>query len=70
MVGVVHCIVAEFEIALAREVGFRDEHDVNVVLRDESLQPSTFSSYLLNVLLQLANKKWDSKQKKKHIQLR
>jgi hypothetical protein len=30
--------VTEFEIALAREVGFRDEHDVNVVLRDESLQ--------------------------------
>jgi hypothetical protein len=27
-------------------------------------KPSSFSSYLLNVLLQLANKKWDSKQKK------
>jgi hypothetical protein len=25
----------------------------------------TFSSYLLNVLLQLANKEWDSKQKQK-----
>jgi hypothetical protein len=38
MIGVVSCIVTEFEIALVREVGFRDEHDVNVVLRDESLQ--------------------------------
>jgi hypothetical protein len=38
MVGVVDCIVAEFEIALVREVGFRDEHDVNVLLGDESLQ--------------------------------
>jgi hypothetical protein len=38
MVGVVHCIVAEFEIALVRQVGFRDEHDVNVVLRDERLE--------------------------------
>jgi hypothetical protein len=28
------------------------------------LQAFGFSSYLLNVLLQLANKKWDSKQKK------
>jgi hypothetical protein len=28
------------------------------------LQAFVFSSYLLNVLLQLANKKWDSKQKK------
>jgi hypothetical protein len=35
---VVDCIVAEFEIAFVREVGFRDEHDVNVVLRDERLQ--------------------------------
>jgi hypothetical protein len=28
-------------------------------------KPSSFSSYLLNVLLQLANKKWDSKQTNK-----
>jgi hypothetical protein len=37
MVGVVDSIVAEFEIAFVREVGFRDEH-VNVVLRDKRLQ--------------------------------
>jgi hypothetical protein len=30
-------------------------------------KPSSFSSYLLNVLLQLANKEWDSKQNKKKL---
>jgi hypothetical protein len=31
------------------------------------LQAFVFSSYLLNVLLQLANKEWDSKQTKKKL---
>jgi hypothetical protein len=38
MVGMVDCEVAEFEIVFVCKVGFRDEHDVNVVVTDECFQ--------------------------------
>jgi hypothetical protein len=38
MVGVVEHEVAESEVAFVGEVGFRDEHDVNMVEGDEGFQ--------------------------------
>jgi hypothetical protein len=40
---------------------------LQIVQVDGRDKPSSFSSYLLNVLLQLENKKWDSKPKKKFV---
>jgi hypothetical protein len=41
MVGMVDFAAAEFEIAFVCKVGFRDEHDVNVVVSDECFQLSS-----------------------------